>query len=78
MPPDDHVVTDLYQIVDLGPFPNHRIAKVATIDSRVGADFDIILYDNATELRDSLALLEGRKITIAILSNPASDRKSVV
>jgi hypothetical protein len=39
-------VADLDQIVDLGGFPNHATAKMATIDGRLEADFDIIRDNN--------------------------------
>ena len=52
MAADDHVVGDLHQIVDLGALADHRVAAGAAIDRRVGADLDVVLDDDAADLRN--------------------------
>ena len=52
MPPDDDVVADLDQIVDLGAFADDRIAVAAAVDRRVGADLDVVLDDDPADLRN--------------------------
>ena len=51
MPADDHVVGDLDQIVDLGALADHRVAAGAAVDRGVGADLDVVLDDDAADLR---------------------------
>ena len=51
MAADDDVVGDLHQIVDLGPFADDRIAVGAAVDRRTGADLDVVLDDDAADLR---------------------------
>ena len=51
MAADDDVVGDLHQIVDLGPFADDRVAVGAAVDRRPGADLDVVLNDDAADLR---------------------------
>jgi hypothetical protein len=50
------VMTNLYLVVDLTSTFNYCIVKRTAIDARIGADFDIILDHNATELWNSMPL----------------------
>ena len=45
---------DLDKIIDLHALMNDCSVHDGSIDSRVGADLDIILYDNFSQLRDFL------------------------
>src|SRR5579872_677638 len=51
MPADHHVVGDLHQIVDFRPLADDRVAIGAAVDRRAGADLDIVLNDDAADLR---------------------------
>ena len=51
MPADRHIVADLDQIVDLGALADHGIADGAAVDGRIGADLDVVLDDDAADLR---------------------------
>ena len=57
MPADAHIVANLHQIVDLGALADHGIADCATVNGRAGADFDLILNDDAPDLRNLAVLL---------------------
>ncbi len=46
-----HVMTDLHEVIDHGTRADYGIAKSASVDCAVGADFDIVPYQNSTELR---------------------------
>src|SRR5215207_6276421 len=48
--PDDHVMTDLDEVIDLGPLADDPVAARAAIDGRVGADLDVVLDDDAADL----------------------------
>ncbi len=54
MPADRAVVSDLDEIVDLGALADDRIAGRAAVDRGVGADFDVVLNDDAPGLRNFL------------------------
>ena len=42
---------DLDQIIDLGALADHRVAAGAAVDRGVGADLDVVLDDDAADLR---------------------------
>ena len=48
---------DLHEIVDLGALADHGVADRAAVDRGVGADLDVVLDDDAPDLRD---LADGR------------------
>ena len=50
--PIDHIVGDLDEIVDLGALADHGVADRAAVDGGVGADLDIVLDDDAADLRN--------------------------
>src|SRR5665213_1657322 len=49
---DTYVMADLDQVVDFCALADHGIANGATIDGSAGADFDIVLDDDACDLRN--------------------------
>ena len=51
MAANDDVVADLHEIVDLRPLADHGVAVCAPIDRHAGADLDIVLNDDAPDLR---------------------------
>ena len=51
MPADRYIVTDLDLIVDFRAFSDDGIAQTAAIDSRPGADLDVVLDQDAAGLR---------------------------
>ena len=69
MPSDRGVVCDLDEIVDLGALADDRIAGRAAIDRRVGADFHVVLDDDAPGLRNFLMPLRTRQIAEAVLAD---------
>src|SRR5439155_890204 len=49
---DLDVVTDLHEVVDLGPAADDRLPQGGTVDGRVGADLDVVLDHHGADLRD--------------------------
>ena len=52
VPADLDIVADLDLVIDLRPLADHRVAVGAAVDRRVGADLDVVLDDDAADLRD--------------------------
>ena len=52
MPPDADIVANLHQVVDLGALADHGVAHGAAVDRGAGADFDVVLDDDAADLRN--------------------------
>src|SRR3982751_6106824 len=69
---DANVMGDLHQIVDLGPLTDDRIRHGAAIDGRVRADFDIVLNDNAADLRHTLRAFGAADKAEAVLADPGA------
>ena len=69
MPADRAVVSDLDQVVDLGALADDRVAGGAAVDRGIGADFDVVLDDDAAGLRDFLMALRRRQIAKAVLAD---------
>src|SRR6478752_1477163 len=69
-PPDDDVMADLDQIIELAAFSDHGIAQAAAIDTGIGADFDVVLNDHPRKLRDLGMALRARHEAETILSDP--------
>ena len=69
MPSDRAVVSDLDEIVDLGSLADDRIARRAAVDRGIGADFDVVLNDDAPGLRDLLMASRRRQITETVLAD---------
>ena len=62
MPADLDVVGDLHLIVDLGPLADDGVAVGAAVDRGVGADLDVVLDDDAADLRHlQMAARAGRE-----------------
>src|SRR5260370_4482517 len=73
MPADGHIVADLDLIVDFRAFADHGVAQAAAIDGRAGTDFDVVLDQDPTGLRDlQMALRPEEDEAIAILSDVAA------
>ena len=51
-PPDTHVVSDLNQVVDLGPGTDHGCPDRAPIDGRVGADLHVVPQPAGADVAD--------------------------
>ena len=51
MAADDDVVADLHEIIDLRALADDRVAIGAAVDGRAGADLDVVLDDDAADLR---------------------------
>src|SRR5690606_21688073 len=69
---DTHIVGDLHQIVDLGAFPDDGVGHGAPVDGGVGADFDIVLNDDAADLRHALRPLRAAHETETVLPDTGS------
>ena len=67
MPADLDVVRDLDEVVDLGPLPDHGVADGAAVDGGIGADLDVVLDDDAADLRNLAVAAGARQIAEAIL-----------
>ena len=51
VPADDDVVADLHEIIDFRALADDRVAIGAAVDGRAGADLDVVLDDDAPDLR---------------------------
>src|SRR6185369_16861547 len=51
MPANAHIVAHLHQVVDLGALANDGVANGSAVHGRSGSDFDVVLDDNAANLR---------------------------
>src|SRR5262245_26022951 len=69
---DRDVVRDLHQIVDLGPLPDHGVTNGPAIDGGVGADLDVVLDDDARNLRNLVRPARAAHKAEAILANGAA------
>ena len=49
---DPHAVGDLHEVVDLGAGADARLADRRPIDGRVRANLDVVVDDDAADLRD--------------------------
>ncbi len=72
MPADQHIVGDLHEIVDLGALADHGVADRAPIDRGVGADLDIVLDDDAADLRHLDVAGRSHHVAEAVLSDASS------
>ena len=72
MAADDAVVTDLAKIIDLGPFADNGVANSAAVDARARADLDVVVNDDAADLRDFRVPLGAVQIAISVLPDIAS------
>jgi uncharacterized 2Fe-2S/4Fe-4S cluster protein (DUF4445 family) len=51
MTANDDIVADLDLVIDLRAFTNHGVAVGPAVNGGVGADLDVILYDDPPDLR---------------------------
>src|SRR5450755_4699735 len=72
MPPDAGIVGNLNEVVDLGALADHRVANGATVDAAAGADFPIVLDDDAADLRHLEMALRTHHETEAVLADLAA------
>src|SRR5688572_25020368 len=75
MLPDFHVVTNLYQVIDLGPLAYDRFPQRSAVDRRAGSDFDVVLDPHDSNLRNFvvLALIQGEAVTVRANDNARMD-----
>ena len=57
------VVGDLYQVIDLGSFPDDRGSIGATVDRGASADFNIVFHDDIPQLGTNLMLPLDQVVT---------------
>src|SRR5437899_5501249 len=69
---DANIVGDLHQIVDLGALSDDGVGHRAAIDGRVGADLDVVLDDDAADLRHALRSLGAGHEAEAVLADPCA------
>ena len=73
MPADGHIVADLDLVVDFGAFADHGVAQAAAVDGGSGADFDVVLDQDAAGLRHlQMAVGAEEDESIAVLSDAGS------
>ena len=72
MPANADIVADLDQIVDLGALADHGIADGATVDRGAGADLDVVLDDDAPELRHLEVAAQTQHEAEAVLTDLAA------
>src|SRR5665213_3080472 len=72
MPANANIVADLDQIVDLGALADHGIADGATVDRGAGADLDVVLDDDAPELRHLKVAAQTQHEAEAVLTDLAA------
>ena len=75
MRPDDDVVGDHHEVVDLGAFPNVGAAKARPVDGRVRSDFHVVVDLDDAGLRnlDVPAAVELKSEAVATNYGPAMD-----
>ena len=69
MPADDDVVADLHEVVDLGALADDGVAVGAAIDRRAGADLDVVLDDDAADLRHLEVAARAHREAEAVLAD---------
>src|SRR5262249_33530324 len=52
VPSNHHIVANLNEIVDLGTLADHGVADRPAVDGGTGADLDVVLNDDAPDLRN--------------------------
>src|SRR5262249_28325062 len=66
VPADAAIVRDLHEVVDLRAAPDKRYRERAAVDRRAGADLDVVLEFDRTELRNLLMLAGVEPIAEAV------------
>src|SRR5215471_4651198 len=72
MPSDGNIVADLHQVVDLCALANHGVTVGAAIDRAPGADFHVVLNDDAADLRHFGMGAPAQCITKPVLAETAA------
>src|SRR5215468_1803461 len=72
MPADRDIVADLHQVVDLCTLAYHGIAVSSAIDGASGSNFDIVLDDDAADLRHLRMCVSAERIAKAVLAEPTA------
>jgi hypothetical protein len=67
--PHDHVVSDLYQIVDLGPSADYRATERCPVHRRVGPDLHVILDLDDPHLRNLYSFPALPSVTETVAAN---------
>src|SRR5436190_16561718 len=83
---DFHVVPDLDQVVDLGPLAYYRFTQGRAIDRRPGADLNVVLDPDDSDLRNlvMLAIVHGEAVSVradddtGVNDAPATDAGAIV
>ncbi len=69
MTADDDVVPQLYEIINFRALADDSIVKSAAVDGSVGADFDVVLNDHATDLRHFEVTLRPHREAESVLAD---------
>src|SRR3989304_4498173 len=72
MPADADIVAYLDQVVDLGALADHGVANGAAVDGGAGADLDVVLNDDASDLRHLEVALRSHYEAEAVLPDLAA------
>ena len=83
--PDDHVVGDHDEIVDLRPLADHGAPEAGAVDRRVGTDLHVVLDHDDAALRDFVVLAVACVVAEAVRAdnraamqnNPVAENASV-
>ena len=70
------IVPDLHQVIDLGALADQRSAKSRTIDRTIGSDFNIVLQNYVSNLRDFLMTAPDEFVSKSVTSNHNARVKS--
>ena len=65
-------MTDLNQVVDLGSLADDRVADGAAIDRGLSPDLDVVLDDDAADLRDLGVAARPQHVAEPILPDAAT------
>src|SRR5664279_2127164 len=72
VPADAHVMADLNQVVDLAALADHGVANGPAVNRGAGADFDVVLDDDAPDLRHLEVAGAAHDVAEAILTDLAA------
>ena len=65
-------MADLHEVIETGPSPDHRVLRRATINCRICANFDIVLNDDTSKLRNRKKAVPGGGESKPLLSDPGT------
>ena len=69
---NNHVMTDLHQIVDLAPLAHHRAAEARPVDGGIGPDLDVVLEHDIADLGHFLVAAPAKFIAEAVRADNGS------